>query len=317
MTLLLPIPRAVAFHSLADLLDRLRAMLAIFLTRPRSGPRHRLLTARQIRWQHWKIAVARHLDTGVRAGTPTYSGAYARGHGLPSRTPVWGELHPPPRTAHSPAAVARGADRRTDRRAPATAYALPNTGPGFEPGFGSGAVSHGLSTEPVVWPEASPEPWTEPWVEPWAESWEEPWTEQPETCFTGDIEDSARAEPAPAHSSTAHQPATAYFTAWSAPAHSSDWSADDWIAEAAAVYSTAYPAPAHAAPAHAAPAHAAPDHAVFAQSTDEPGVVGPAHARPDDEEECEFQVGDLARWWDEAAARLDAAAYEEVRNRLW
>ncbi len=332
MTLLLPTPRTVVVHAVRDVAERFRELLVAFLTRPPSRARHRVLTPGQIRWRRWKTAVARYVDSGLRAGPAPQPRAPARPQGEASRTPAWGALHPPPRTAQSEGPARRDGQRCADRPTPATTYALPNASPND--------VADGLSpVEPVVWPEASPEPWAETWVEPWPGRWSEPWVEprtgQAGTCFTGHLWEPASTQRSPAHSVTDH------------PAADRSAVGEPVFAHAAADRSAAgEPARAHPVadwPAVGEPAHAHPavgwstaGESVFAHSTaDEPGAAEPvaaepvaaepvAVAEPAAEEAAvlapevwEFQVGDLARWWDEAIARLDAVARDEVRNRLW
>ncbi|OKI39179.1 hypothetical protein A6A25_03155 [Saccharothrix sp. CB00851] len=242
----------------------LRGFLMRLLVRPLSGPRHRAITARQIRWHRWKTGLYYYLGSGLLddcAGFP-------RPPALPKRevrSPrAWRALHPPPRMAQSKALV-RPVDReRAARPTREIAYALPN------------AVAHEIAVEPEVWPDmwpqAAPEPWTEEWVEP-AES------------FTGHLEEFAATPPAVACSGggrhALREPALARYV-------------DD---------------------------RPGVGEAVFAHSTaDRPSGARHAADTADDEDTAqlwEFEVGDLARWWDEAAERLDAAARDEVRNRPW
>ena len=227
MTLLLPIPGTLLFRAYYALVDRLRELLAAYLLRPRSGPRHRLLTKRQIRWQRCRIAFAHYIDTGVHTVPVPHPRASTESHGHLSRAREWSALHPPPRTAQSRAVARPGESRSADQRAPAATCAMPNPAPG-------------PAAEPV-WPDA------------------EPWPDCAETGFTGRLE-----EPA----------ATFYAFAAHADEPSAGW-----------------------------------PELVRSHHADGEAVVAP--------EDWEFRPGDLARWWDEATARLDAAEQEGGRHRLW
>ncbi|MCE6995730.1 hypothetical protein LZG04_13090 [Saccharothrix sp. S26] len=307
MTLLLPAPRTVAFHVARELVGRVRALLVALLTRPRSGPRHRMLSARQIRWQRWKTALVHRLDPVVRTEVAAHSPAPTLGHDVPARTPVWSALHPPPRTAQSPNVAQHDDDEWTDHLVPMNAYALPNPEPGSDWGVGSAAAAHVLSpVEAVGWPETSPETWGETWVEPWSA--------QPDTGFTGHLDDPALPEPALTHLFVT-EPLTTFstFDFTSADFTTDDSSCVDWPSTGR--HALVRTADEHPTADFSADFSGVDLASVFAQSTDETGTVDPAAAEP--EQEWEFQVGDLARWWDEAAARLDAAARDEVRNRLW
>lgn len=314
MTLLLPIPRAVAFHALGDAADRLRLLLFAFLVRTPSRARHRLLSPGQIRWRRWKSELADYVATGLvdlPTGSVPRPRPPVRAYREASRTPAWGALDPPPRTAqrHDPVPAPVPADdlRRPDE-APPTDCALP-----------TGGAHHRSTAEPEewigVWPEASPEPWGEPqaeswpasWAEPrseacaepWSEPWSgarsepssEPWVEHADTFFAGRIEETAYANPMIGRTEAGRH------ARWPGVSESPD----------------AWPAFTERVFAHAA----VPDEVA------EPADAEPAHAEPDDAETTvveplwEFQVGDLARWWDESMARLDAVARGEVGDRPW
>jgi hypothetical protein len=348
MTLLLPTPRTVAYTEFHEVTIRLRNLVLFLLTRPSSGPRHRLRTARRIRWQRYKSALARRLDPGPGERPVPPPRRPVRPPVRSSRVSGWSAQHPPPRTAQSRASAALGGDRWADRQTRTTAYALPNTAPTFVPDFAPTAVpdfaptfvpdtvptvvaaptpfevklaalraaSRAASAEPVTcpltWPEESPEPW--------AESWREPWAEPPaETRFTGHVEEADHREPARPVASF-HYPVehgeygadrrtedeiirdfaasvrahTDHTPDHAVTDHTADWSTD---------WSAADPSPADRPTAgDQAPRHAAPS-AHSAHSADDT-----APAEPEDEDLWEFRVGDLARWWDEVTARLDAAA---------
>ncbi|MEV8441559.1 hypothetical protein AB0425_29610 [Actinosynnema sp. NPDC051121] len=351
MTLLLPTPRTVAYAEFHEVTIRLRNLVLFWLTRPSSGPRHRLRTARQIRWQRWKSALARRLDPGLTTLPLPPPRPAVRPHGQSSRVPGSSAQHPPPRTAQSPASAAPDDDQWADRRAPAVAYALPNTAPTSVPDSAlrvvpletprlvslrrslqvARAASRAASAEPVTrpltWLEEAPEPWAEPWHEPWHEPWVEP---QDETGFTGHVQETGPFEPA-------RPVATFYYPAEHGEYGRADRRTDDEIIRDLAASARAHtdrtapdptstdhtatewssdwsdPSPADwPTAADPVPAHAADDTAHAAHAADDTAPVD-----PEDEDLWEFQVGDLARWWDEATARLDAAARDEVRNRLW
>ncbi|MFJ6670754.1 hypothetical protein ACIQMJ_06555 [Actinosynnema sp. NPDC091369] len=314
MTFLLPAPRAAVLHIAQELAWRFREMLGSFLMR-RSGPRHLLRSPRQIRWQRWKVELAVRLHAGPGRDISPYRLKHPREQGFSLRPSPWSTLHPPPRTAQSPAVAEHDDDRTTDLGTAATAYAMPNTeptreaefDPEFESGFGPGLGSCGPeSAEPEAWPEVSPGPWTEPSSEPWAEAW----TGQPEAGFTGHVEDRDFDPPRVA----------LFFTPRAHVERAAGATSVDPVAEFIATCSTtAEPGTAHVE-------WSAEETASLTPVTDWPdaGESGYAHhavdtapAAPEDEEEWEFQVGDLTRWWDEAIARLDALARDEVRDRPW
>ncbi|PSL55071.1 hypothetical protein B0I31_10528 [Saccharothrix carnea] len=269
MTFFLPAPRILSYHDFRVMTDLLRGFLMRLLARPLSGPRHRAITARQIRWHRWKTGLYYYLASGLLGD---FTG-YPRPTALPRREArsarEWSALHPPPRMAQSKALV-RPADReRADRPTREIAYALPN------------AVAHGIAAEPEVWtdawPVASHEPWAEEWVEPWAE---------PADSFTGHLEELPATPLAAACSGggrhALREPALARYV-------------DD---------------------------RPGVGEAVFAHSTTDAPSGGARHAAvtADDEDTAqlwEFEPGDLTRWWDEAAERLDAAARDEGRDRPW
>lgn len=295
MTLLLPIPRAVAFHAISDAVDRFRRLLVAFLLRKPSGARHRVLTPGQIRWRRWKSELADYVAVGLvdlSTDSVPQPRTPVRDHREASRAPAWGALDPPPRTAQSHDLVRHDDDRWNGGAEPTIDYAMPNGG------------AHRLAeAEPEPSPEVWAEPWAESWVESWSEpcaeprvrSWPEPWveprTEHVDTFFAGHLEEPRHASP----------PTGRHALGVTAFAHHAvDWpgvteSPDAWPAFAERVW----------ARSAAEPADAVADPETDAETT----VVDPLVP--------EFEVGDLARWWDEAMARLDALAHEEVRNRLW
>ncbi|MFE9744532.1 hypothetical protein ACFYOT_06480 [Saccharothrix saharensis] len=325
MTFLLPAPRSAVFHIAQELVWRFREMLASFLMR-RSGPRHRLRSPRQIRWQRWKVDLAVRLDESLGPGVSSYRLKHPRGNGFSLRAAPWSALHPPPRTAQSAAVAEQDDDCRSDRGTSAAAYAMPNTGPGrevdfepefepeyvpeFEPEFEPGVGAHGL-----VPAEPAPvtEPWAESWTEPSPEFWTEPWTGQAETGFAGHVE----------HPDFERPRVARFFTPREYVDRAAHCAHIDPVVEFAATWAaTGDPVPAGCAAEWSAEETTSLDPVTDWPAAGEPGYadtapVDTAPVEPEPEEEWEFQVGDLARWWDEAIARLDAVARGEGRDRLW
>ncbi|TQM82206.1 hypothetical protein FHX81_4604 [Saccharothrix saharensis] len=335
MTFLLPAPRSVVVHIAQELVWRFREMLGALLMR-RSGPRHRLRSPRQIRWQRWKVELAVRLDESLGPGVSPYRLKHPRGNGFSLRPTPWSALHPPPRTAQSPAVAEHDDDCSTDPGTSAAAYAMPNTGPGrevgfgpdFEPGFEPGFGAHGpLSAEPGGWSEASAAPLTEPWAESWAEpetgARAEPWTGRAEAGFAGHVENPDFERPRVAQFFTPREyvdraarsahvdPVVEFAATWAATGDpATAGCAAEWSAEETTSFDPVTDWPAAVEPGHA-------DTASTDTTSTGTAPVDTAPAEPEPEEEWEFQVGDLARWWDEAIARLDAVARGEGRDRLW
>ncbi|XVS64223.1 hypothetical protein ACQPYE_39275 [Actinosynnema sp. CA-299493] len=331
MTLLLPIPRVVAFHALRDATDRLRRFLVVFLIRKPAKARHRMLTPGQIRWRRWKSELADYVATGLvdlPTGSVPRPRTPVRDRREASRTPAWGALDPPPRTAQSPDPLHPDDRRWIDEHAPASDYALPN-GAAHDP------------AEPEVWPEAwvrtapetalettsevVPEPWAEawsesaeswsevwtepcaePWVEPcaeprsgpWAEPWSEPRGEHADAFFAGHLHEPVHAHPVAGGSRFAHTLDRPGVT--ESPAA--------WPAFTERVYAHVAAEPA-AEPATGPVEPVERAGAVEPETDAETTIVEPLA--------WEFEVGDLARWWDEAVARLDAVARGEDPDRPW
>lgn len=250
MTVLLPTPRTIAFRAARLAVDQVRDRLVAWLTRTPPGPRHRLRTPGEIRWQHWKSVLAGYLATGLRTGPAPHpdGAARPRGRGLP--TPTWTVLHPPPRTAQP----GGGIDDRVADPAPA------------------------WDALPPVRPEITPEVSSEITLEITPAVCSEVWPDEADTRFAEYLAELATVEPAVAgHGVAGHG-----------------------VAE-------------HPVTRHVVAEHTVPRHALAEPAITEP-ITGLPVAEP---EVWEFTPGDLTRWWDEAAARLDAAARDEPTERLW
>ncbi|QQQ76216.1 hypothetical protein IOD16_35210 [Saccharothrix sp. 6-C] len=320
MTLLLPIPRAVAFHALRDATDRLRRFLVVLLTRKPAKARHRVLSPGQIRWRRWKSELADYVATGVvdlPTGSVPQPRTPVRDRRETSRTPAWGALDPPPRTAQSPDPLHPDDRRWIDEHAPASDCAMPNV-PAHDPaepeawpgewvGTAPGAAPEPWAREwseapaepwSEVWTEPCAEPWTEPCAEPWAEPWGEPPSgpvaeprgEHPDAFFAGHL-------PEPVHAGRSR-----FAHTLDRPGVTESPAA--WPAFTERVFAHAAAEPA-TGPVEPVDATEVPDPGTDAETT----VVEPLA--------WEFEVGDLARWWDEAVARLDAVARGEDPDRPW
>ncbi|GAB2996713.1 hypothetical protein [Saccharothrix stipae] len=304
MTILLPIPRNLAFIASLGLLDKFRGFLAARLTRTPSRARHRVLSPGQIRWQRWKFVVAHHLSPTTPAGPAPRPSTPVQPRVQAFLAPRWSALHPPPRTAQSTVPAEAVTVRWTVPPALAATRAL-------------------SSAEPEVWPEAWPEVWPE--VRP----------EQVDNCFTGHLDDLAAAEPSVGRHRL-RKPVTLRYLADAiaesrapvGPAASDEPAHDEPVYNERVYDQPVYDQPVYDQPVYDQPVYDQPvyDQPAYDQPVyyGEPVVAEPEPAEPAADEPAaaeplvwEFRPGDLIDWWAAAEARLDAAARDEARSRLW
>ncbi|NUT47372.1 MAG: hypothetical protein HOV94_08680 [Saccharothrix sp.] len=383
MTLLLPIPKAIAFHALRERSARLRDFLVAYLTRTPVGPRHRLRTKRQIRWQRWKCTLADYVVAVLPEDRAELADTTAHPRPEAPRPTAWSPPRPPTRMAQS-RGVAPARAAAPERSGAPPVHAPPtDTAPTDTAPTDTAPTDTALTTH---WPTAQPldlrltDPWpidprtTDAWhTYPTSPAGFPTFDPRPADLHAFDLLPGdgcpvglPTADPAPAGPwASEFQPADAHvFDLWpgdgcpagfppadlqSADLQSADLPiADLPIADTAPIDIASIDiAPAEATPTEVPPAdtrsaaHQTADirppgewpypepfavdlsliRALFAE--DQPatrpqpgadtGSTAVAEALT-----WEFQVGDLARYWAEAEARLDAAAgRDEGRDRRW